>query len=112
MHRDKFTTKLVRIVESIESGKLPMDVRELYVFGSYSRGAIQPGDLDLIIVHGPGRQKIDEQVDKALQKSHPNILEQVRVAAGSCRVQISPRRDFQDAVRADQRTREPRGLIF
>jgi predicted nucleotidyltransferase len=46
MHRDKFTDKLVRIAESIESGTLPMDVRELYVFGSYSRGAIEPGDLE------------------------------------------------------------------
>lgn len=82
MHRDKFTAKLVRIVESIELGKLPMDVRELYVFGSYSRGAIEPGDLDLIIVHGRGRQEIDKQVDEALQKSHPDILAQVRVAAG------------------------------
>jgi len=59
MHRDKFTAKLVRIVESIEAGKVSMDVRELYVFGSYSRGAVEPGDLDLIIVHGPGRQEID-----------------------------------------------------
>lgn len=82
MHRDKFTAKLVRIVESIESGDLPMDVRELYVFGSYSRGAIEPGDLDLIIVHGPGRQEIDKRVDKALKKSHPDILAAVRVAAG------------------------------
>ncbi len=82
MHRDKFTTKLVRIIASIESGKLPMDVRELYVFGSYSRGAIEPGDLDLIVVHGPGRQEIDKRVDKALQKSHPDILARVRAAAG------------------------------
>ncbi|MGC4004055.1 MAG: hypothetical protein QM811_13420 [Pirellulales bacterium] len=81
MHRDKFTAKLLRIVESIESSKLPIDVRELYVFGSYSRGAIEPGDLDLIIVHGPGRQEIDKQVEKALQKSHPDILDRVQVAA-------------------------------
>jgi hypothetical protein len=59
-----------------------MDVRELYVFGSYSRGAIEPGDMDLIIVHGPGRQEIDKRVDKALQKSHPDILARVRAAAG------------------------------
>jgi predicted nucleotidyltransferase len=82
MHRDKFTAKLVRIIASIESGNLPMDVRELYVFGSYSRGAIEPGDLDLIIVHGPGRQEIDKRVDEALQKSHPDILARVRAAAG------------------------------
>lgn len=82
MHRDKFTAKLVRILESIESGKLPMDVRELYVFGSYSRGAVEPGDLDLIIVHGRGRQEIDRRVDEALQKSHPDIFARMRAAAG------------------------------
>ena len=82
MHRDKFTAKLVRIVESIESDTIPMDVREVYVFGSYSRGAIEPGDLDLIVVHGPGWQEVDRQVDKALKKSHPDILERSRIAAG------------------------------
>ena len=26
-------------------------VREVYVFGSYARGALEPGDLDLLVVH-------------------------------------------------------------
>lgn len=82
MHRDKFTAKLVRIVKSIETGELPMEVRELYVFGSYSRGAFEPGDLDLIIVHGRGKQEIDRRVDETLQKSHPDILARLRVTAG------------------------------
>ena len=45
MHRDKFTEKLSRIVETIETQALPVKVRSLYVFGSYARGAIEPGDL-------------------------------------------------------------------
>jgi predicted nucleotidyltransferase len=62
MHRDKFTEKLVRIAKLMDAGNLPMDVRELYVFGSYSRGAIEPGDLDLIVIHGDGIREIERRV--------------------------------------------------
>lgn len=55
MDRERFTEKLVRMIETIRSGKLSAQVRELYVFGSYARGALEPGDLDVVVVHdGPG----------------------------------------------------------
>ena len=68
MHRDKFTEKLVRIIATLESKVLPFKVRELYVFGSYSRGAIEPGDLDLIVVHDPPPRKYNLRLLDELKK--------------------------------------------
>ena len=36
MKREKFTEKLVRIIQTIESGAVPAKVQEFYVFGSYA----------------------------------------------------------------------------
>ena len=51
MKREKFTEKLVRMIETIEANALPAKVKKLYVFGSYARGALEPGDLDLIVIY-------------------------------------------------------------
>ena len=51
MCRDKFTEKLKRMLATIDAGAMPMKVREFYVFGSYARGALDPGDLDVLVVH-------------------------------------------------------------
>lgn len=51
MHRDKFTEKLTRILSFVDSDSLPARIQKVYVFGSYARGALEPGDLDLIVIH-------------------------------------------------------------
>jgi len=51
MKRDTLTEKLVRMIETIEANSLPAKVKELYVFGSYARGAMEPGDLDVIVIY-------------------------------------------------------------
>jgi len=68
MHRDKLTEKLVRIIAVIEADKLPARVRELYVFGSYSRGALEPGDLDLIVVHDRAKPEYEKPLLRKLQE--------------------------------------------
>ena len=47
MDRQIATRQIERIVQGIEDEKFPTKVRELHVFGSYARGALHPGDLDL-----------------------------------------------------------------
>ena len=43
--------------ETIDSGSLPVRVKEFYVFGSYARGALEPHDLDVIVIYeNPGRE--------------------------------------------------------
>jgi predicted nucleotidyltransferase len=51
MDRDKFTAKLRRILAAIDAGDVPVAVTAFYVFGSYSRGALNPTDLDLLLVY-------------------------------------------------------------
>jgi predicted nucleotidyltransferase len=51
MRREQATAKLVRLLEVVDAGQLPAPVQEVHVFGSYSRGALEPNDLDLVVVH-------------------------------------------------------------
>jgi hypothetical protein len=51
--REHWVSKLNAIVARLEAGDAPARVREVYVFGSFSRGALDPHDLDLIVVHDP-----------------------------------------------------------
>lgn len=69
MKREKFTEKLVRIIQTIESGAVPAKVQEFYVFGSYARGALEPGDLDILVVHDdPGRKYWDALEQEGLSR--------------------------------------------
>lgn len=55
MDRDRISRQIERIVHAIEQEQLPVRIKELHVFGSYARGALNPGDLDLIVIHeAPG----------------------------------------------------------
>ncbi len=45
---------------------LPARIKGLYVFGSYARGALEPGDLDLVVAHDP----IPDTYFKQLQDRH------------------------------------------
>lgn len=47
--REKLTEKLGRIADAAARPDLPFDVHGIYVFGSYSRGALECGDLDIIV---------------------------------------------------------------
>jgi predicted nucleotidyltransferase len=62
MNRGDLTKKLQRMIGSIEAGKTPALVKELFVFGSYARGALQPNDLDLVVIHDPPSAKLMEEL--------------------------------------------------
>lgn len=51
MRREKHTAKLIRMLETVDAGNLPAPIKEFYVFGSYLRGALEPHDLDVIVVY-------------------------------------------------------------
>lgn len=61
MKRERATKIIRRIVETIEAGQTPAPVRELYVFGSYARGGMEPNDLDLVVVHDPPPRQLMEK---------------------------------------------------
>lgn len=51
--RSRLTERLIRILETLDAGRTPFVVKQLYVFGSYARGAPAPSDLDLLLIHEP-----------------------------------------------------------
>ncbi|WP_406426572.1 nucleotidyltransferase domain-containing protein [Streptomyces sp. NBC_00147] len=43
------TQLLHHMIDRLEQGGWPLNlVEEIYVFGSYARGALEPGDVDLV----------------------------------------------------------------
>lgn len=51
MKHEQYTQKLRRILTTLDTETFEAVPRALYVFGSYSRGAPEPGDLDLLLVY-------------------------------------------------------------
>ncbi len=51
MKREKATEKLLRMCRTVAAGEFPVAVKAFYVFGSYARGALEPHDLDVILIH-------------------------------------------------------------
>ncbi|MER6434255.1 hypothetical protein ABT272_42310 [Streptomyces sp900105245] len=39
---------------------------EVYVFGPYARGALEPNDVDVVIEHGTDRRWLDESLDASI----------------------------------------------
>jgi predicted nucleotidyltransferase len=75
MNREQWTKKLARIVADIESGKTPAPVRELYVFGTYARGALECKDLDLVVVHEEPPTELMEDLKKKAEATARSYLE-------------------------------------
>jgi predicted nucleotidyltransferase len=51
MTRGQWIKKLETIISRVEAGQAPARIREIHVFGSFARGALEPNDRDLIVVH-------------------------------------------------------------
>ena len=68
MDREKATEKLIRMAQTIASGVLPAPIKAFYVFGSYARGALNPNDLDVIVVYeNPGEHYWKSLIAEALK---------------------------------------------
>lgn len=53
MKRERATRLLADMITRLENGAWPLGlVDEVYVFGSYARGALEPNDVDVVIEHG------------------------------------------------------------
>jgi predicted nucleotidyltransferase len=77
MRREQATARLVRMVQAVRSGCLPARVRELYVFGSYARGAPEPGDLDVVVVHDRPAKGYEDTVREHFETKGLGIVEQI-----------------------------------
>jgi predicted nucleotidyltransferase len=93
MERQKITRQIERIVQTIEEGKFPAKVTGFYIFGSYARGALNPGDLDVMVVHEPPSPELIERLTAAVEAKYgKNIMYWPRSAW--------PQRKFETAMNA------------
>jgi len=89
--RSKVTEKLIRIIGKIESERMPIRVKGLYVFGSYARGALDCGDLDIVLVTDRPTDEDDRRCEPRAFMDFPDYNKAFRKAlkkAPSERVQI------------------------
>lgn len=70
MNRERATRQIERIVAAIEADEFPALVKECHVFGSYARGALQPGDLDLILIHDPAPPELLEGLTEEIVRKY------------------------------------------
>ena len=77
MYREQWTKKLIRMITDVESLRTPAQVRELYVFGSYARGAQECKDLDLVIVHEEPPVKLMEKLKKKAKAKGRSFLDRL-----------------------------------
>jgi hypothetical protein len=65
------------MLETIQSGALPARVREFYVFGSYARGANEPGDLDVIVVHDQPSEANEAAAQRNFERKGFSVIEKI-----------------------------------
>ncbi|MGW2402602.1 nucleotidyltransferase domain-containing protein [Kitasatospora sp. NPDC001664] len=52
MKRERATAVLVEMLDRLEQGAWPLNlVEEIHLFGSYARGALEVGDVDVVVEH-------------------------------------------------------------
>src|SRR5258707_2832020 len=74
MTRDRWMEKLETIISRVEAGEAPARIREIHVFGSFARGAIEPNDLDLIVIHDrPSREVLAPLLQAVKSYSYDNL---------------------------------------
>ncbi|MGW7284017.1 nucleotidyltransferase domain-containing protein [Streptomyces sp. NPDC054847] len=64
MKRERATRLLADMITRLEGGGWPLGLaEEVYVFGSYVRGALVPNDVDVVIEHGTDKRWLGESLD-------------------------------------------------
>jgi len=65
--RERATRLLADMITRLEVGGWPLGlVEEVYVFGSYARGALEPNDVDVVIEHGTDKRWLGESLDSPI----------------------------------------------
>lgn len=83
--RERATEMLHKMLDNLDAGSRPLDlVDEVYVFGSYARGALQPGDLDVAVIHRTDTE-FTEHVVGALMYGRDPMAGMKRALKGSKR---------------------------
>ena len=73
MKRDVVTKKIHRIIRKVESERMPVHVREIYVFGSCARGIPECGELDLLVVTDRPKKEDDNRCECRMFMGFPDF---------------------------------------
>lgn len=72
MKRERATELLQEMLDRLDEGRRPLDlVDEVHVFGSYARGALEPGDLDVAVVHRTDTEFAEDVVSAMMYGRDP-----------------------------------------
>jgi predicted nucleotidyltransferase len=83
--RERATEILQEMLGRLDEGGRPLDlVDEVHVFGSYARGALEPGDLDVAVVHRTDTE-FTEDVVSAMMYGRDPMAGMKRVLKGNRR---------------------------
>ena len=92
MTRERWIGKLATIISRIEAGQAPARIREIHVFGSFARGALEPNDLDLIVIHDQPSEEVMAPLLRAVESYSYDELDRSLKAHG--RFEAAMRRVF------------------
>lgn len=74
MKRARATRLLQDMITRLEQGGWPLGlVDEVYVFGSYIRGATEPNDVDVVVEHGTDKQWLGEFLYASVNGRDPYV---------------------------------------
>lgn len=77
MKRERATKILTRILQTVDSLSGESPIREVFVFGSYAEGALNPGDIDLVIVHDPVTDELRERLEHEAKSKRLNHIDEL-----------------------------------
>ncbi|TJZ99428.1 nucleotidyltransferase domain-containing protein [Actinacidiphila oryziradicis] len=67
MKRERATRLLDDMITRLEQHGWPLGlVEEVYVFGSYARGALEPNDIDVVVQHGTDKRWLGESLHASI----------------------------------------------
>jgi hypothetical protein len=84
--RARATKKLEDVLARLVAGEPPLDrLRTAWVLGSYARGALDVGDVDLFVMIDEARSRSQQSLDAYYRRAHPyaEIVKALGCGAGS-----------------------------
>ncbi|MEV0889129.1 nucleotidyltransferase domain-containing protein [Streptomyces microflavus] len=67
MKRERATRLLAEMITRLEGAEWPLGlVEEVYVFGSYARGVLEPNDVDVVVEHGTDKRWSGDSLDVSI----------------------------------------------
>ncbi|MDT0382425.1 nucleotidyltransferase domain-containing protein [Streptomyces sp. DSM 42041] len=87
------------MIDRLECGEWPVHlVEDVHLFGSYARGALSPGDVDVVVQHSTDRRWLDESLHAMIngRDSYTSLKQGLRGRARGMSLQFQERDSLRD----------------